>query len=183
MDNNYNSYNQSGQQQNVSNQPIVQPQYDAYTQQYGYSYQPVDNQYSYSGQPVQQQYDPYTQQQYSYQPVAQPQYVSSQPVQPYGYVQQYNTSYVVVQQPRPEPQPAKGLAIVGMIFGILSLVGCYFTWFFCGVPGFICSLVAKKRGNTGGPAKAGFVMSIISIAIFGTIALIGMIGAFSSAVS
>lgn len=126
MDNNYNNYNQSGQQ-------------------YGYSQQPVQPQYGYNQQPVQPQY---------------------------GYAQQQYNPYAMQQT----EQPAKPLAIVGMVLGIISMVGCCYTGFIFGLPGLICSLISKKKGNTSGMATAGVVTSIIGLAMFAIMLIIMVLG-------
>lgn len=100
----------------------------------------------------------------------QPQYdYSQQPVQP-QYVQQpvqYAQQPVVAQA-----QPAKPLAIVGMVCGIVSLVFCWFgtgaiAGLLAGIAGIICSVLAKKKGNESGMVKAGLIMGIIGTVLSG----------------
>lgn len=101
----------------------------------------------------------------------QPQFDSQQPVQPqYDYNQQ---PVQYVQQPIvAQAQPAKPLAIVGMVCGIVSLVFCWFgtgaiTGLLAGIAGIICSTLAKKKGNESGMVKAGIIMSIIGTILSG----------------
>ena len=149
--------------------PPVQPQY--------VSNQPVQPQYV-SNQPVQPQY-------VSNQPVG-AQYVSNQPVglQPVSNQQlQPMYSRQPVQQPVQQPiqpvrsapvsQPAKPLAIIGMICGIASLVmfWMYGTGLIPGIAAIICSSIAKKKGNMSGMAKAGLITGIIGTVLNGVSAL------------
>lgn len=124
--------------------------------------------------PVQPQY-------VSSQPVG-AQYVSSQPVQP-QYISNQQLQPMYSQQPiqppiqpvRSEPisQPAKPLAIIGMICGIASLVmfWMYGTGLVPGIAAIICSSIAKKKGNMSGMAKAGLITGIIGTVLNGVSAL------------
>lgn len=64
---------------------------------------------------------------------------------------------------QPVSQPGKGLAIAGMILGIIS--------FFCfpaitGALGIIFGAVAKSKGYRGGMATAGIVCGVIGIVLW-----------------
>lgn len=76
-----------------------------------------------------------------------------QPQQPvYGY------------QPAPQAaaQPGKGLAIAGLIMGILSF---FIFPYIAGALGIIFGGVAKSKGNRSGMATAGIVCGVIGIAL------------------
>ena len=90
-------------------------------------------------------------------------------------------AYQAPATPIPSSDAGKGLAIAGMVCGILS--------FFCfpailGVLGIIFGGVAKSRGYTGGMATAGIVTGVIGVALWllmliacdgaGMLALLGM---------
>ena len=77
----------------------------------------------------------------------------AQPQQPvYGY------------QPAPQAtvQPGKGLAIAGLIMGILSF---FLFPYITGALGIIFGGVAKSKGNRSGMATAGIVCGVIGIAL------------------
>ncbi len=72
-------------------------------------------------------------------------------------------AYQVPAQPVPQATAGKGLAIAGMVCGILS--------FFCipailGVLGIIFGGVSKSKGYTGGMATAGIVCGVIGVALW-----------------
>ncbi len=82
--------------------------------------------------------------------------------------------YQTPVQPVPVGTPGKGLAIAGMVCGILS--------FFCfpyilGVLGIIFGGVAKSKGYTGGMATAGIVTGVIGVALW-LVMLIACPGSF-----
>ncbi len=94
-----------------------------------------------------------------------------------NFYQDHTEDVVFTQPTHPEPQksPANALQIVGLVFGILSIVACC-----CyGIPGvifsivgFICSVIGNKRGKHGiGTAGLicsiiGFVLSVLSTCLF-----------------
>ena len=101
-------------------------------------------------------------QQYA-QPVAQPVQQYAQPVQPVQYAQP------VVAVPTQAPKSSNGMAIAGLIMGILTLVFCwvpFFNWIL-GLLGLIFSIVglAKKNAGTKGCAIAGLIMTILGIVL------------------
>lgn len=108
-------------------------------------------------QPAQAAYQQAQPQQPQYQ---QPQY--QQPQQP-QYQQPQQVPYQPGQMPYPQPvmpAPGKGLAVAGLVLGIIS--------FFCipvvtGLLGIIFGGVAKSKGYRGGMATAGIVCGIIGI--------------------
>ncbi len=88
------------------------------------------------------------------------------------------------QAPVPPPvgapvpqQQGNGLAIAGMVLGIIGLVGLCVWWIGlpCAIVGLILSVLGKKKakitGTGGGMATAGIVLSIIALAL----AVIGII--------
>lgn len=92
------------------------------------------------------------------QPVEQPVY--EQPQQQ-NYQQPYNQpNNVYNNYQQPAPVPGKGLAIAGMVLGIIS--------FFCiplitGILGIVFGGVAKSKGYRGGMATAGIVCGILGL--------------------
>ncbi len=108
--------------------------------------QPVAQQPVYA-QPVQPAQPVYT------QPVGQP----VQPAQPV-YTQP------VYGQPMQQPKiPGKGLAITGMVLGIISLCTFWCYGFILGILGIIFGGVAKGKGYKGGMGTAGIVCGAISV--------------------
>lgn len=87
---------------------------------------------------------------------------------PYGYNQPQNT------QPasQPAPQPGKGLAIAGMVCGIISLLCLPIV---LGPLGIIFGGVAKSKGCRSGMATAGIVCGAIGLALW----LLMMVAGFS----
>ena len=93
-----------------------------------------------------------------------------------------------------EVKSGKGLAVAGMVLGIVSIV----FWFFgagalvglvTGIIGLICSSSAKKAGYIGGMQTAGFVCSLIGligsalvfvacVACLGAVGTAGALGSF-----
>ena len=64
---------------------------------------------------------------------------------------------------QPAAQPGKGLAIAGMVCGIIS--------FFCfavilGTLGIVFGSIAKKKGYTGGMATAGIACGVIGLSLW-----------------
>ena len=92
---------------------------------------------------------------------------------------QYQNSYQPQQEP---PKQTNVLAIVGMILGIISILAGCCGWYslFLGIPGIICSILARKQGKSG-MATAGIVCSVIGI-ILGilmtvmAVAIVGILG-------
>ena len=68
-----------------------------------------------------------------------------------------------VTQPVKAATPGKGLAIAGMILGIVSLL-CF--PYITGVLGVIFGAVAKSKGCKSGMATAGIVCGVIGIALW-----------------
>ncbi len=65
-----------------------------------------------------------------------------------------------------EPKGTNVLAILGLVFGILSILACCF-WYIAlilGIVGLVCSIASKKHSKTG-LATAGIVCSIIGIVL------------------
>lgn len=65
-----------------------------------------------------------------------------------------------------EPQKTNVLAILGLVFGILSIVICC-VWYIgaiLGIAGLICSILSKKNGKSG-IATAGMVCSIVGLVL------------------
>jgi hypothetical protein len=90
-----------------------------------------------------------------------PQYGST-PIAPYGY-QNYG-------QP-PQQQGRSGMAITGFVFGVLSLLPCFWFWIFQipGLLGLIFSTIGIKGTGQGGKkgrglAIAGLVTALIGVA-------------------
>jgi len=66
-----------------------------------------------------------------------------------------------------EKKPFNVLALLGMIFGIASLVFCWSYGFgvLVGIAGLIMSIMSRKKDPANGMAKAGLICSIIGIAL------------------
>ncbi|MHC4562215.1 MAG: GYF domain-containing protein [Planctomycetota bacterium] len=82
-------------------------------------------------------------------------------------------------------QKANGLAIAGMVLGIISLVICIpYLSIPSGVTGLVLSIfgLKKARGGAsgGGMAKTGLITSIIGMSLFVLILAIGLIAAWVS---
>lgn len=58
------------------------------------------------------------------------------------------------------------LSIVSLVMGIISIVlgCCYGVGFLFAIPGLVCGIIAKRRGE-GGLATAGIVCSIVGMVI------------------
>ncbi|MBQ8231607.1 MAG: DUF4190 domain-containing protein [Lachnospiraceae bacterium] len=93
---------------------------------------------------------------------------------------QYQNPYQPQQEP---PKQTNVLAIVGMILGIISILAGCCGWYslFLGIPGIICSILARKQGKSG-MATAGIVCSVIGIilGILMTVLAVAIVGIFSS---
>ena len=72
--------------------------------------------------------------------------------------------------PQAAPQAGKGLAIAGMIMGIISL---FLLPYVTGALGIIFGGVAKSKGYRGGMATAGIVCGVIGIALTLLLQIIG----------
>ena len=109
-------------------------------------------------------------QQYAQQPMAQPVQQYAQPVAQPVYVQP------VVAMPA-QPRKSSGMAIAGLVMGILTLIFCWvpFLSWILGLLGLIFSIIgiAKKNGGAKGAAIAGLILTILG-AIVG-IALYGLV--------
>ena len=99
----------------------------------------------------------------------------------------------VAPQPQYQPPSQKqgnGLAIAGMVLGIIGLVGICIWWLGlpCAIVGLILSCLGKKKskitGTGGGMATAGIVTSVIALAlaIIGIILVIVGVSMFASKV-
>ena len=78
--------------------------------------------------------------------------------------------------PAKEPQKTNALAVIGLILGILSiLLGCC-AWYglIAGIPGIICSVLAKKEEKSS-LATAGLVCSIIGTALAVIMTILGAV--------
>ena len=92
----------------------------------------------------------------------------------------YNQPYNNYNQYPPAPVPGKGLAIAGMVCGIVSLALCMLV-----VPailGIVFGGVAKSKGYKGGEATAGIVCGAVALGIF-VLYIIIVIAAGTSAVT
>lgn len=96
--------------------------------------------------------------------------------QPYGSPPPGYAPYGQAFTPGPAQQSRSGMAVAGLVLGIISLIPCF--WFFFqlpGVLGLIFSLIGLKATKNGlrpgrGLAVAGLVLSIIGIvATVGTV--------------
>ena len=93
-----------------------------------------------------------------------------------------------------EQQGKKGLAIAGLVFGIVSCVCCWAGYgaiagIICGIVGLVLSINAQKSykalGQTNGMATAGLILSIIGL-VLSVILLIACVlcaAAFSAGVN
>lgn len=72
--------------------------------------------------------------------------------------------------PQAAPQPGKGLAIAGLIMGIVSF---FLFPYITGALGIIFGGVAKSKGNRSGMATAGIVCGVIGIALTLILQIIG----------
>ena len=92
----------------------------------------------------------------------------------------YQNSYQPQQEP---PKQTNVLAIVGMILGIISILAGCCGWYslFLGIPGIICSILARKQGKSG-MATAGIVCSVIGIilGILMTVLAVGLLAVLGS---
>ncbi len=86
-----------------------------------------------------------------------------------------------VQAPQmPQQKQSNGLAVAGMVLGIIGLVGLCIWWLGlpCAIVGLILSILGKKKaevtGTGAGMAKAGMICSIIAICL----AVVGIILVF-----
>lgn len=116
------------------------------------------------------------------QPVAQPVYQqpAAQPVYQQPVAQPVQVQpVVVINQPQ---RKSTGMAIAGLVMGILTLVFCWvpFVGFILGLLGLIFSIVgiAKKDGGAKGAAIAGLVLTligaIVSIVVVGSVLTTGV---------
>ncbi len=77
----------------------------------------------------------------------------------------------------PQEQPAHGKAVASLVLGILGLACCGI----CGLIGLILAVQAKNEGNDEGIRKAGFVLGIIAVVLWGIGVFASIVtGAFSS---
>ncbi len=107
---------------------------------------------------------------------------------------QDNTTNMQYQTPPPvpsnyqEPNKTNVLAILGLIFGIVSIVTCC-VWYLSailGIAGIVCSILSKKNGKSG-MATAGIVCSIVGLVlclvIFVFVVIIGTSSEFADLMS
>ena len=90
--------------------------------------------------------------------------VQTEPV----YVEPVVVSATVEQKPAKEPVVYTVFSIIGLVGGIISIVlSCTFVYslvaIFTGIPSMIFSSIAKKSIAHHGKAKAGFILSLLSI--------------------
>ena len=130
-----------------------------------YTYQPgvqqTAPQYTYQQPGVQQMAPQYTYQQPGVQQTA-PQYTYQQ--QSYGNSGQYGAA--PVYQQAPSQSSGNGLAVGGMICGIVSIVFacCCGVGSILGIVGLVLSLVSKKSsGKLSGMALAGAICSVVGL--------------------
>lgn len=110
----------------------------------------------YPEQPYQQQQYPPLQQQ-AYPPMQQP-YLQNQ-----GYQNPYNPNLYAM--PTAQSSQGDGLAIAGLVLGIISIVLCWIPLFdlVIGIVGLILSLLGRRSLSRRGLAIAGLVCSIIGL--------------------
>lgn len=80
-------------------------------------------------------------------------------------------------------EPGHGLAIGGLVCGIVGLVCCFIGYgcligIVLGIVGMVLASSAKKKGNAEGVRTAGFVLSLVAI-IVGAIVLLSLVFAFA----
>ena len=96
----------------------------------------------------------------------QPVYQQPQPVQPIYQQPAYQQAVVITPFERPK---SNAVAVVGLVFGIITCVTSWLTIFniFFGMPGLICSIIGLARKNCGGKgaAVAGLITSIVGISL------------------
>lgn len=80
------------------------------------------------------------------------------------------------------PQPAQGMAVASLVLGILPFCICwigegvgYIIGLIMAIVGIVLGAVARKQGNRSGVATAGFVVSIIALALGVLLLIIAMI--------
>ncbi len=102
------------------------------------------------------------------QPAPAPQQpVYTQPTQPAQPVYTQPAQPVYGQPVQPQQKvPGKGLAIAGMVLGIVSLVTFWCYGFITGILAIVFGGVAKGKGYKGGMGTAGIVCGAISIGIW-----------------
>ena len=95
-----------------------------------------------------------------------------------------------------QPQPTNGLAIAGLVLGLVGIVFTFIpvvalSWvgLICAIVGLVLSIKAQKdsvamTGQKNGMATAGFILSIISlvIAVIGIIVAIAAVACITTAV-
>ena len=125
--------------------------YDQPPQQYqGNQYQPEYGQPGYDGSSFQQQ---------QYQPMPQP-YTQNQ-----GYQNPYNPN--MYGTPFGQTNSGGGLAIAGMVLGIICIVLCWIPFMdvILGIVGLVLSLLGRRSSARSGIAIAGLVCSVIGLAL------------------
>ena len=88
--------------------------------------------------------------------------------------QQYDTQYQDTYNVPPE-EPAHGKAVASLVLGIVGIVCCGI----CGLIGLILSVSAKNEGNNEGIRTAGFVLGIISVALWAIGLVVTQVTSFS----
>ena len=80
-----------------------------------------------------------------------------------------------VQNKAATPEEKKGLSIASMILGIVSIVGFCINGYvalICGILAIVFGVIGKKKGGKG-MAMTGFILGIISLALYAVVLLLG----------
>ncbi len=75
----------------------------------------------------------------------------------------------------------KGLSVVGLIFGIVSLLCCWFPGlnFIFALVGLILSIIGKKKVSKKTMGTVGMILSIIGIVLALLVGLLAIVGAIA----
>lgn len=83
--------------------------------------------------------------------------------------------YMQGQPGVPAKVPGKGMAIAGMVCGIVSIVLCSYG-VILGILGIVFGCIAKSKGYRGGMATAGIVCGAVGLVIFVVLIIAGVAG-------